>query len=111
MATLDDTDRGAGGFGSTGIKPIVQFPQQKDKKGQKKKNSLSPTPGSQQRQAQNWVNMVVSVGPVPPSTSWVGRESTYEGRVVFPDCVPRGTIVEAGESTAGVNSSSKTQRR
>ena len=45
VATLDDTDRGAGGFGSTGIKPIVQSPQQKDKKGQKKKSSLSPTPG------------------------------------------------------------------
>ena len=26
VATLDDTDRGAGGFGSTGIKPIVQSP-------------------------------------------------------------------------------------
>ena len=26
VATLDDTDRGAGGLGSTGIKPIVQSP-------------------------------------------------------------------------------------
>ena len=45
VATLDDTNHGGGGFGSTGRKPIVQSPQQKDKKGQKKKNSLSPTPG------------------------------------------------------------------
>ena len=41
----------------------------------------------------------------------MARESTYEGTVVFPDCVPGGTTVEAGESTAGVDSSSKTQRR
>ena len=46
VASLDDTDCGAGGFGSTGIKPIVESPQQKDKKVQKKKSSLSPTPGS-----------------------------------------------------------------
>ena len=46
VATLDDTYRGVGGFGSTGTNPIVQSTQQKDKKGQKKKNSLSPTPGS-----------------------------------------------------------------
>ena len=55
--------------------------------------------------------MVVSVGPGPSSTSWVARESTYEGTLAFPDCVPGGTIVEAGESTTGVDSSSKTQSR
>ena len=81
MATLDDTNCGAGAFGSTGIKPIVQSPQQKDKKGQKKKNSLSPTPGSQSQQAQNSVNMVVSAGPGPSSMSWMARESTFEGTV------------------------------
>ena len=85
VATLDDTDCGAGGLGSTGIKPIVQSPQQKDKTGQNKKSSLSPTPGSRPRQAQNSVNMVVSVGPGPSSTSWMARESTYEGIVAFPD--------------------------
>ena len=37
VATLDDTDRGAGGFGSTGIKPIIQSPQQKDKKVKRKR--------------------------------------------------------------------------
>ena len=110
MATLDDIDRGAGGFGSTGIKPIVQSPQQKDKKGPKKKNSLSPTPGSRLWQAQNSVNMVVSAWPGPSSMSWMTRESTYEGIVAFPDCVPGGTTVEARESIAGVDSSSKTQR-
>ena len=26
VATLDDTDHGAGGFGSTGVKPLVQSP-------------------------------------------------------------------------------------
>ena len=100
VATLDDTDHGAGGFGSTGMKPIVQSSLQKDKKGKKKKNSLSPTLGSRPRQAQNSVNMVVSAGPGPSSTSWVARESTYEGMVAFPNCVPRGTTIEAGESTA-----------
>ena len=54
--------------------------------------------------------MLVSAGPGPSSTSWMARESTYEGIVAFPDCVPGGTTVEAGESTAGVDSSSKTQR-
>ena len=37
MATLPHTDRGASGFGSTGVKPIVQASQQEDKKGEKKK--------------------------------------------------------------------------
>ena len=111
VATLDDIDRGSRGFGSTGIKSIVQSSQQKDKKGKKKKRSLSPTPGSRQRQAQNSVNMVVSAGQGPSSTSWMARESTNEGIVVFPSCVPGGTTVEAGESIAGVDSSSKTQRR
>ena len=41
----------------------------------------------------------------------MARESTYEGTVVFPDCVPGGTTEEAGESIAGVDSSIKTQRR
>ena len=91
MATLDDTDRGAGGFGSTGIKPIVQSSQQKDKKGKKKKSSLSPIHQVHDRgKQQNSVNMVVNVGPGPSSTSWMTRESTYEGTVVFPDCVPGG---------------------
>ena len=47
VATLDDTDRGASGFGSTGVKPMVQPSQQKDNKGKKKKISLSPSLGSQ----------------------------------------------------------------
>ena len=111
MATLDDTDRGADGFGSTGVKPIVQSSQQKDKKGKKKKSSLSPTPSSGQRQAQNSVNMVVSAGPGPSFTSWMARKSTNEGEVVFPDCVLGGTTVEDGEFTAGVDSSSRTPWR
>ena len=41
----------------------------------------------------------------------MAQKSTYEGTVAFPNCVPRGTTEEAGESTAGVDSSSKTQRR
>ena len=108
VPTLDDTDRGARGFGSIGLKPFVQSSQQKDKKGKKKKSSLSPTPGSRQRQATNSVNMVVGVEPGPSSTSWMAQESTNEGEVVFPDCVPGGTTVEAGEFTVGVDSSSKT---
>ena len=46
VAALDDTDRGAGGFGSTGTKQLTQSSQAKDKKGTKKKNPLSPSPGS-----------------------------------------------------------------
>ena len=110
MATLDDTDHGSGGFGSTGLKQFIQSPPQKDKKGKKKKSSPSQTPGSRLWQATNSVNMVVGVDPGPSSTSWMARESTYVGIVAFPDYVPGGTTVEAGESTAGVDSSSKTQR-
>ena len=47
VATLDDTDRGAGGFGSTRLKPFAQSSQSKDKKGKKKNNPLYPKPGSQ----------------------------------------------------------------
>ena len=46
VATLDNTDRGERGFGSTRFKPLVQSPQSKHKKGEKKKNSLSPRLGS-----------------------------------------------------------------
>ena len=41
VAALDDTDRVAGGFGSTGTKRLTQSSQAKDKKGTKKKNLLS----------------------------------------------------------------------
>ena len=37
VATLDDTDSGARGFGSTGVKALIQSPQAKDKKGEKKR--------------------------------------------------------------------------
>ena len=111
MATLNNTNRGVGGFGSTGIQPIVQSSQSKDTKGQKKKSSLSPTPGSQLRQVTNLVNMVVGVEPGPSSMSWMARKSTYQGEVVFPDCVLGGTTVEAGGFILGMVSSSKTPRR
>ena len=55
--------------------------------------------------------MVIRAGPGPSSTSWMARKSIYEGMVAFPDYVPGGTTVEAGKSTAGVDSSSKTQRQ
>ena len=111
MATFDHIDHGAGGFRSTGFKPFVQSSQSKDKKDEKKKNSLFRILGSRLWQAQNSVNMVFSAGLGPSSMSWAARESTYEGTVAFPDCVPRGTTVEAGESIAGGDSSSKTLRR
>ena len=69
VAALDDTDRGVGGFGSTGTNQLTQSSQAKDKKGIKKKNLLSPSPGSRPRQTQNSVNVVVSAGPGPSSTS------------------------------------------
>ena len=46
VAALDDTDCGPGGFGSTKVKPPIQSPETKDKKGGKKKNPLSPVPSS-----------------------------------------------------------------
>ena len=46
VAALDDTDRGARGFGSIGTKQLTQSSLAKDKKGIKKKNPLSPSPRS-----------------------------------------------------------------
>ena len=111
MAALDDTDRGAGGFGSTGTKQLKQSSPSKDKKGKKKKNSLCPAPGSQSWQAHNSVHIVVSAGPGPSSTSGMARGSTNGQEVESPDSVPGGTIVEVGESMAGVDSSSRTSKR
>ena len=110
MATLDDTDRGARGFRSTGTQQLTQSSPAKDKKGIKKKNPLSPTPGSQSQQAHNSVHMVVSVGPGPSSTSGMAWGSTDGQEVESPNSVPGGTTVEVGESTAGVDSSSRTPK-
>ena len=41
----------------------------------------------------------------------MARRSTDGQEVVSPDCVPGGTTVEVGESTAGVDSSSRTPKR
>ena len=49
--------------------------------------------------------------PGPSSMTWMGREYTDKVEVVFPDCVPGGTIVEVEEFIVGVDSSSKTLRR
>ena len=111
MAALDDTNRGAGGFGSTGTKQLTQSSPAKDKKGIKKKNPLSPVPGSQSRQAHNSVHMVVSAGPGPSSTSGMARGSTKGQEVASPDSVPGGTTIEVGESMVGVDSSSRTPKR
>ena len=46
VVAFDDTDHGVGGFGSIGPKQLTQSPHSKDKKGQKKKNHLSPILGS-----------------------------------------------------------------
>ena len=111
VATLNGTDHGAGGFGSTSTKQLTQSSQAQDKKGTKKKNPLSPTPRSQQQQAENSVHMVVSAGPGPSSTSGMARGSTDGQEVESPNSVPGGTTVEAGESMAGVDSSSRTPKR
>ena len=47
----------------------------------------------------------------PSSSSWLARGSTDGWEVVSPNNVPMGTTVEAGESTAGVDSSSRTPQR
>ena len=43
--------------------------------------------------------------------SWMARGSTDGHEVVSPDSVPKGTIVEVGESTVGVDSSSRIPKR
>ena len=45
-AALEDTNRGARGFGSTGTKQVTQSSPATNKKGTEKKNPLSPAPGS-----------------------------------------------------------------
>ena len=111
MAALDDTDHGAGGFGSTGTKQVTQSSPTTNKKGTKKKNPLSPSPRSQSRQAHNSVHMVVSAGPGPSSTSGIAWGSTDGQEVESPNSVPGGTTEEVGESMAGVDSSSRTPKR
>ena len=110
VAALDDIDRGARGFGSTDTKLLIQSSPTKEKKGTKKKNPLSPSPGLQLRQVQNSVHMVVSVEPGPSSTSWLARGSTKGQEVVSPNGDPRGATVEVGESTVGEDSSSRTPK-
>ena len=83
VAALDNTNRGARGFGSIGTKQLTQSSPAKDKKGTKKKNPLSPSLGSRPRQAQNSVHMVVSTGPGPSSTSGLARGSTDGQEVEF----------------------------
>ena len=111
MAALEDTDCGAGGFGSTGAKQVTQSSPATNKKGTKKKNPLSPSPGSQSRQAHNLVHMVVSAGPGPSSTSGMARGSTDGQEVESPNCVPGGTTEEVGESMVGVDTSSRTPKQ
>ena len=41
----------------------------------------------------------------------MARRSTNGQEVASPDCVPRGTTVEVGESMAGVDSSSRTPKQ
>ena len=111
MAALDDTYRGAGGFGSTGIKQLTQSSPTKDKKGTKKKNPLSPSPRSRLRQARNSVHMVVNAGLGPSYTSGWSRGSTDKQEVVSPDSVLGGMTIEVGEFIVGVDSSSRTSQR
>ena len=51
------------------------------------------------------------MAPGPSCSSWLARGSTDEWEVVSPYSVPGGTTVEVGESTAGVDSSSRTPKR
>ena len=55
--------------------------------------------------------MVVSIGPGPSSSSWLAQGSTDGWEVVSPNNVPRGTTIEVGESTMGVDSSSRTPQQ
>ena len=111
VAAIDDIDHGAGGFRSTGTKQLTQSSPSKDKKGTKKKNPLSPSPGSWLQQAQHLVKVVFSAEPGPSSTRWLAWGSTDGQDLVSPDCVPRETTIEVGESMAGVDSSSRTPKR
>ena len=51
------------------------------------------------------------MGSGPSYLSWLAQGSTDGWEVESPDSVLGGTIVEVGESTAGVDSSSKTPWR
>ena len=55
--------------------------------------------------------MVVSAGLGPSSSIWLAQGSIDGQEVVSSDNVPGETIVEVGESTAGVDSSSRAPKQ
>ena len=55
--------------------------------------------------------MVVNAGPRPSSMSWLVQGFTDGWEVDSSDCVPGGTTVEDGESTAGVDFSNRTPQQ
>ena len=111
VAALDDTNRGARGFGSTSTKQLTQSSLAKDEKGTKKKNPLSQSLGSRQRQAKNSVNEVVNAEPGPSSSSWLASGSTKGLKVVSPNSVPRRTTIQTEKFTVGLNFLSRTPQR
>ena len=65
VATLDDTNHGARGFGSSRIQSLSQSTRTNNKNGKIKNNTLPSKLGIGQWQAQGSVNMVLSMGPGP----------------------------------------------
>ena len=52
--------------------------------------------------------MVVNAGLGPSSSNWLAWRSTDRWEVASPNSVPGGATVEVGESTVGVDCSSRT---
>ena len=89
----------------------LSTPHQKIKRVQRKRILYPHHWDHDRNKRKNSVNLAVSVGPGPSSTSWLARGSTDGQEVVSPNSVPGGTTVEVGESTVGVDSSSKTPKQ
>ena len=109
VAVLNDTDRGDGGFGSTGTHSFVQSTH-KNKKGKKKKSPSPSEPRSQQRQAQGSKDMVECVEPGSSDLNQVIREPIRVEEIVFSDSDLGKAIVWVGDSLLDMESSSRTRQ-
>ena len=109
VAVLEDTDRGSGGFGSTGTHSFSQS-SQKNEKGKKKKNSSPSKSRSQQRQAQGSVSVVERVEPGSSNLNQVIRGPIRVEEIVFSDRDLEKATIWVGDSLQDVESSSRTRQ-
>ena len=80
-------------------------------KREKKKNPPSSQPGAQPRQTPCSIHVMTGVGPEPSLLNQEAQPLDVDSNISMLDSAPGRTTVEVEEATAGVASSSRTQRR